>query len=291
MSYLDRIADCNTFDLKRYLPLEIEQQRVGLVRRDFAALLSPYTHVFRVSPERVRLVDELDEFASRSAAVDPVLRELAALGHIAGWREEPLAVTASFSAAPLMQIERAAANPLGVPTFGVHMNGFVRRDDGIHMWIPRRSRSKPTYPGRLDNMVAGGQPIGASLLDNLIKECAEEANIPAGLARRAVPVGLISYCAEVPEGLQPDVEFCFDLELPEDFVPSNTDGEVETFQLLPIAQVAELVRDTREFKPNCALVVIHFLMRHGLLPPEHPEYVELAQRLASPTLPVHAELT
>jgi len=292
MSYLDRIAECNTFDLRRYLPFDVADQRVGLVRKDFAALLGRYPRVFQVTGEHVRLAPQLSDFATRSAAVEPILRELAGQGHILGWREEPLAVTESFSAAPLMQIERAAANHFGVRTFGVHMNGFVRREDGLYMWTPRRSRNKPTYPGRLDNMVAGGQPIGKGLLENLIKECAEEANIPAAIARRAQPVGLISYCAEVPEGLQPDVEFCFDLELPEDFVPRNTDGEVEEFQLLPIARVAELVRDTQEFKPNCALVIIHFLLRHGLLPPEHPEYVELAQRLASPTLPgVPGELT
>jgi isopentenyldiphosphate isomerase len=285
MSYLDRIAECNTFDPQRYLPFEIEGQRVGLVRKDFASLIEPYAQVFRVDAERVRLAEQLTDFAARSTAVEPVLRELAARGQIEGWREEALAVTESFSAAPLMQIERAAANHLGVRTFGVHMNGFVRRQDGLHMWIPRRSYNKPTYPGKLDNMVAGGQPIGKGLLDNLIKECAEEASIPAVIARHAQPVGLISYCAEVPEGLQPDVEFCFDLELPEDFVPRNSDGEVEEFQLLPIEQVAVLARDTHEFKPNCALVVIHFLLRHGFLPPEHPEYVELAQRLASPTLP------
>lgn len=286
MSYLDRIAECNTFDLQRYLPFEVEGARVGLVRKDFAALLAPFTNVFHVADTRVGLATHHLGFAARSAAAEPVLRELAAQGHILGWREEPLAVTESFAAEPLMQIERAAANHLGVRTFGVHMNGFVRREAGLHMWVPRRSYNKPTYPGRLDNMVAGGQPIGKGLLDNLIKECAEEANIPAEIARRALPVGLISYCAEVPEGLQPDVEFCFDLELPEDFVPRNTDGEVEEFQLLPIEQVAEIVRDTQEFKPNCALVIIHFLMRHGLLPPEHPDYVEIAQRLASPTLPL-----
>ena len=285
MSYLDRIIECNSFDLQRYLPFELEGRCVGWVRRDFAALLAPYAQVFRVEGQRVALAESLRDFAARSAAVAPVLHELAEHGHIAGWREEQLVVTESFSARPLMQIERAAANHFGVRTFGVHMNGFVRRRDGLHMWIPRRSRDKPTYPGRLDNMVAGGQPTGMGLLDNLVKECAEEANIPAVVARRARPVGLISYCAEVAEGLQPDVEYCFDLELPEDFVPRNTDREVESFELLPIEQVAALARDTQEFKPNCALVVIHFLMRHGLLPPEHPDYLEIAQRLASPTLP------
>jgi isopentenyldiphosphate isomerase len=285
MSYLDRITACNTFELQRYIPWEIDGLRVGLVRREFAALLAEHD-VFSVDAAHVRLNERLTNFESRSAAVAPVLRELAEQGHIPGWRNEALAVTESFAAKPLLQIERAAANHFGVRTFGVHMNGFVRRSQGLFMWIPRRSWNKPTYPGKLDNMVAGGQPIGMGLLSNLIKECAEEASIPSSLAERAQSVGLISYCAEVPEGLQPDVEFCFDLELPEEFVPRNSDGEVHEFTLLPIAAVAQIAENTTDFKPNCALVVIDFLVRHGFLPPEHPDYVELVRRLRSPTLPL-----
>ncbi|HET8932126.1 MAG TPA: DUF4743 domain-containing protein [Polyangiales bacterium] len=288
MGYLDRIAECNTFDLTRYVPFRVEGRLLGLMRKQFAELLAPYVDVFRRDAHGVHLVEHFSDFDARSNAVAPLLRELAQASHIAGWREEPLAVTEAFSTDALLQIERAAANHFGVRTFGVHMNGFVRRSDGLFMWVPRRSRNKPTYPGRLDNMVAGGQPHGKGLLENLVKECAEEASIPNSLARTAQPVGLISYCAETPEGLQPDVEFCFDLELPEEFVPRNTDGEVEEFQLLPIEEVAELVQNTQEFKPNCALVVTHFLVRHGLLSPEHPDYVAIVQRLSSPTLPVAA---
>ena len=28
----------------------------------------------------------------------------------------------------------------GVPAYGVHMNGYVRKSDGIHMWIGRRAK-------------------------------------------------------------------------------------------------------------------------------------------------------
>ncbi|HTU59296.1 MAG TPA: DUF4743 domain-containing protein, partial [Polyangiales bacterium] len=105
MSYLDRVAECNTFDLQRYSPLVIESQRVGLVRRDFAALLARYPQVFNVDDAHVQLAPQLGDFATRSAAVEPILRELAAQGHILGWREEPLAVTESFSTAPLLQVE------------------------------------------------------------------------------------------------------------------------------------------------------------------------------------------
>ena len=43
---------------------------------------------------------------------------------------------------------------LGVRQYGVHMNGFFYDADGeVKMWIGRRSPTKPTYPGMLDNTV------------------------------------------------------------------------------------------------------------------------------------------
>ena len=73
-----------------------------------------------------------------------------------------------------------------------------------------------------------------------------------------------------------DIIYCYDLELPEDFQPTPTDGEVADFLLLPIDKVIELVAETDRFKPNCNLVIIDFLLRHGLLGPEHPQYDALA---------------
>ena len=43
----------------------------------------------------------------------------------------------------------------GFRTYGVHVNGYVRNDSGdVYMWIARRSKKKPTYPGKLDNTVS-----------------------------------------------------------------------------------------------------------------------------------------
>jgi hypothetical protein len=92
----------------------------------------------------------------------------------------------------------------------------------------------------------------------------------------------VSYCRASETGLKPDVMLCYDLELPEDFAPRNTDGEVESFALLPAAEVARLVRDTGEFKLNCNLVVIDFLIRHGILTPDEPDYIALVQGLRAP---------
>src|SRR5207249_4840581 len=139
----------------------------------------------------------------------------------------------------------------------------VRKHDGIHMWIARRAKDKQTHPGKLDNTVAGGQPIDLSYKDNLIKECMEEAGIPPEMATRAIPVGAISYTYEAKEEgcLKPNILFCYDLEMPEDFVPQNNDREIDEFMLLPIHDVAGIVRDTQQFKLNCNLCIIDFLVR------------------------------
>ncbi len=149
------------------------------------------------------------------------------------------------------------------------------------MWIGRRALDKANSPGKLDQLVGGGQPAGDSVLDTLLKESAEEADMAAGLAGRAVPVGAITYRTERSEGLRRDILYVFDLELPADFVPRNTDGEISEFHLWPIEQVIETVRDTDEFKFNCALVVIDFLIRHGYIGPDEPDYLALVHGLRS----------
>lgn len=58
-----------------------------------------------------------------------------------------------------------------------------------------------------------------SCMENVVKECEEEASIPPELAARAKPVGAVSYTSLQPAGLKRDVLFCFDLKLPVDFVP------------------------------------------------------------------------
>ncbi len=47
-----------------------------------------------------------------------------------------------------------------------------------------------------DHVVAGAQPHGLTLTENIIKECAEEANIPVHLAETAVPTGTITYTTQ-----------------------------------------------------------------------------------------------
>jgi isopentenyldiphosphate isomerase len=279
MSFLDRIAECNAHDPAAFRPFFVAGHQVGAVRHKFAERLRAFPAVFDVGPARVALVEALATPLARTAALDKVVRALEAEGVVAGRRNEAYPALLEWGQAPLFEIERAAAPHFGMRSYGVHMTGYVRKADGIHIWVARRSRVKPTYPGMLDNTVAGGQPAGLGLRENLAKECAEEAGIPKALAAQAISVGAIAYKMDAPDGLKPDVQFCYDLEMPTDFVPRNTDGEIEEFFLWPWREVARIVADTTEFKYNCNLVLIDFFVRHGLCSPDDPDYLAVVRGL------------
>ena len=107
----------------------------------------------------------------------------------------------------------------------------------------------------------------------------EEAGIPTQLAAQAKPAGSISYHCESKFGVKPDTMFCYDLELPENFIPHCTDGEVESFKLMPLQEVAHIIQHSNDFKLNCNLVIIDFLIRHQLIDSKHAEYTDLVAGL------------
>lgn len=48
------------------------------------------------------------------------------------------------------------------------MNGYVGKSGQKFLWVAKRSDFKPTYPGRLDHLVAGGLVRKFSLLKQFI---------------------------------------------------------------------------------------------------------------------------
>lgn len=279
MGFLDRIRALNNYRPGTFVPWYIKGLRVGRMRRELAQALARWSGVLEVEAGAVRLASGLDSFEARSEALARVVHSLVTEGIVGYAHGEAYPVTAGDRGEAVCVLDRAAAAHFGIRAFGQHVNGFVRRGDELHMWVARRAADRRTYPGMLDNLTAGGLPHGVSLRDNLVKECFEEAGIPAAVARQAAPVGALSYGRVTAAGFKPDVLYCYDLELPEDFVPRCTDGEVQEFHLWPIEEVARRVRDTDEFKPNCNLVIVDFLVRHGVIGPEDPDYLDIVAGL------------
>ena len=278
------VQRCHNYQLNQFRPFYVAGYKVGWIRPEDLPLFEQSPELFAVESERVVLLGEPSSPKERSAQLDAVLRQWRDQGHITGWRDEHYLIS-NDEGTPLFSVERSATALLGVLNLGVHLNGFVKRTDGIWLWMARRAMNRPRYPGKLDQMVAGGMTAYQSPQQVMKRECQEEAGVPMTLAETLKSVGLVTLCHHNSKGqLRREILYTYDLELPETFQPCNQDGEVEEFQLMPIAEVVRLVAETDEIKTNCNLVVLDFLVRHGVLQADQAYYAELVEGLRrSPT--------
>ncbi|XP_022223125.1 uncharacterized protein YJR142W isoform X1 [Drosophila obscura] len=251
-------------------PFLVEGQQVGLIKSDVLKQLVKYPEVFcirdceQTKQGLVELNPAFRDYNERTEQLEKVLRNLRSEGlfpALQGWRDEYFEVKSEHRA--LLKMERAATPLFGVRKYGVDINGYVRHPtQGLCIWLQQRSNTKETWPGKWDNMVGGGLSVGFGIKETAIKEAAEEASIPCDLVKNLVSAGCVSFFFESRQGLFPNTEYVFDLELPLDFVPHNADGEVQAFELLPAKECVERVF-TPDFKTTSAPVVIDFLIRHG----------------------------
>ena len=253
------IAACNNAVIPgKRVPLRLDGTAVGWVLPDLVADLAHPGLAHHEASASQGCVD------LPAAELDRVTRALAAAGRYR-WRDEAFDVRADPDGPVLAQVDRGALPALGISAMGVHVNGLVERPDGPWMWLARRAANKLLDPGKLDHIVGGGVPAGLTPQETLVKEAAEEAAIPAGLAAQARHVATLSYAMDRPEGLRRDRLHCYDLMLPDAFMPHPADGEVEAFELWPLPRVLERVLDTDDFKFNVNLVLIDLCLRRGLI--------------------------
>ncbi|KAK5165274.1 uncharacterized protein LTR77_009372 [Saxophila tyrrhenica] len=234
--------------------------------------------------------------AERSQAIEATTKAMRETDHFAvlkGWRDELYPVYGP-NGELLFSIERAASALFGIVTYGVHMSAYTygKREGAegekkeMRIWVPRRAATKQTYGGMLDNTVAGGIATGESAFESLVREAQEEASLPEDVVRRdAKAVGTVTYfhirdqrAGGETRLLQPECQYVYDLELAEDVVPKPSDDEVAGFELKNVEEVKQALKDG-EFKPNCAMVLLDFFVRHGILTPDEPGYIEMVSRL------------
>lgn len=182
------------------IPFVLDGITHGYVTPAFAAHCCRFPHVFFLkSFVGLSLVPavEAGSLQHRTASVAAVTAALRAEGLITGWRDELLATgpNGGFVLAPTREppgqgasagqengqgreseqvgaallVERAAHPHFGLKGYGVHVNGFVRTDAGLQLWVATRSPSKQTWPGALDHIAAGALPYGLSPMENVVK--------------------------------------------------------------------------------------------------------------------------
>ncbi|KAK9454804.1 NUDIX hydrolase domain-like protein [Dipodascopsis uninucleata] len=308
-SYLDLVAKVDSFPYSELSEINANAKdedvlyefithdkttRIGLITAAVVAACREAKNIFLVNDvtRRVYLVEGLDTFEKRTASVNEIAakwREESRFKILSGWRNEQFAIYYPNSEV-YMTLERSACPLFGVICYGIHLTAYIPANDKIPMkiWVPRRANTKPTYPGMLDNSVAGGLGYPYGVFETVIKECSEEAGFAEELVRScAVPVGVLTYfsvrnkhAGGETDLLEPECEYCYDLCLEDDSIkPWPVDGEAQEFHLWDIDTVkAELMAGN--FKSNTALVMIDFFIRHGIITPENePDYLEIVSRM------------
>ncbi|KAI1820908.1 hypothetical protein F4861DRAFT_31074 [Xylaria intraflava] len=299
--------DSDPLDTYYQLVLAGDPNPHGYLRPETVAKM-PWTASFKVSHEHPRTVTVLDssQGSDSAAAFTAAFQGLVDIciaqntfRLIAGQHSEPFSIL-SYSgpgtAKGPVTIERFAAPLFGILLRGAHMIAYVRSraledDCGVisGLWIPRRAKHLFSSPNMLDATVAGGIAAGTTALETIIKEAGEEASLPPELVRTRVrSTGLLTYVSSTDaihgwpgeSGLLcPGIVYTYDIELPEDVVPKPHDGEVGDYTLMSVGGVQAALLNN-EFKPDAAVVVIDFLIRHGVINADNERnYVRISEHI------------
>ncbi|KAI9318141.1 NUDIX hydrolase domain-like protein [Dichotomocladium elegans] len=296
-NYLQLVAHCDKYPYDpaavervfggRPVPILLFGNVIGNVLPDIFVLLKAYNDQcspapFNISTSSIEFQPWVDSFEKRTEVVKTLMDTWRPRKAFMGWRNElyPVYGDPSHPDNIAFVMERAATPLFGISTFGVHVNGYVQDERGeIKVWVARRAMAKQTWPGMLDNCVAGGISYAYSTKETVVKECDEEASIPPSIAQSAINTGVISYYTYTENGLQPETQYIFDLKLPTDFKPMPRDGEVECFYLWDMAQLKKSMMDGL-WKPNCAIVTIDFMIRHGIITADNEaDFIDINTRL------------
>jgi isopentenyldiphosphate isomerase len=224
-------------------------------------------------------------FNERTDAMQATLKQ----GHQRGkvdclrkWGAEVLPVISS-SGDHVLDMDLCGVDIFGIQTFGVHLTAYIRTDEGLKYWVPRRAKTKTPYAGMLDNTVSTNLFAGQKPLEKLIRRAADEASIPVEYtAKHAKACGTVTYqmtrTNEGKPGCQHHVQYVYEMELSSDMIPKPFNGDVEKFKLMTLQEVVEAIH-RGEFNFRAMTWVAHFI-RHGIVNAENePKIIEVCARL------------
>ena len=201
-----------------------------------------------------------------------------------GKHSEPFAI---LGAQYPTHVERFASSLFGITACGACLVAYSTTNSKTKLWIPRRAKHLYSFPGLLDVTVAGGVKARTSPFETVVAEAEEEASLSPSFVRANVrAVGALTCMSLTGEDwpgekglVLPDVLYVYDLELPKDVYPRPNDEEVEGFQSMNVEEVQHALL-TKQFKPDAAIVLIDFFIRHGIITADNEkDFVEIIMHL------------
>ncbi len=225
-------------------------------------------------------------FDERSAVVEKTLRAAVNSGRVKevrSWVNEPFRVVTSNNE-HVLNMDGSGLSAFGVINFACHLIGYVMTKDGRKFWVPRRSRHKMSYPGMLDNTTGGSLNATETPFECIVRECEEEISLEPEYTRsNIVACGTAGFHLSRTDsgdpGCQLQVQYLYEMELSQDVIPKIGDDEVDEILLLTLDEVKQALING-EFKLNCAMTWLAFLIRHGdVTAEEEQNLLEICARL------------
>lgn len=213
--------------LKKRMPLYLEGLKIGSVESEVAQILVNNELVLKFNDGL--LLNSL--YGDHDEALAKIAQCLATHELSGVWRDELLAVT-DKQGKTLASVERAVVRPLGITTYAVYLIGVTAA--GV-FWLQRRAAHKATSPGKLDALVSGLVIADESLMQALIRESTEEAGLVLSANTLFKQSGhFITQCPidDAIGGYMMEHGSWYLLELPENVLLHNEDGEVSDFVCL-----------------------------------------------------------
>ncbi len=223
-----------------WLPWHCDALPLGLISPERAAWLAPQLGTCSLQPNALVWHAGPSGAVQRSEQLQTILLAARGQGLLSGWRNERFSfwhadcITPEPQRPAFLSVERSGFRWLGMLSHAVHVNGFL--PDG-RLWCARRSFSKATDPGMLDNVTAGGLPTGETVEGCLQRELAEEAGLFSLEGQALQAAGCVRTSRLEPQGWHDEIVHVFNLTLAPDFEPANQDGEVAAFMCLSPHQV------------------------------------------------------
>ncbi len=281
MSILFKINELNNFtDRENFFNLFCNNYHIGLVHKKVASILLKKKLPFTLKNDNLSFKEKKKKQLDITLKnICELLVEKKIVSQVTG---ENFPCVTSFGKKELFILERSLVEYLGIRGYGVHLIAYVRTGKSkIKVWVPLRSSNKRVEPNKLDNTIAGGVSAGETVYQALIREGFEEASLKKNILNKALQVGTINYVWRNKKlSIRRDTLFLFDLELTKNIIPKNNDGEVSKFNLYSSKKIIDTIKNTYNFKKNCALVMASFFIRRGLINSENEkDYEEICRLL------------
>ncbi len=266
---IQSLEKLNDYNIEQFHPIYYEKKKIGwineknlfILKNNFSDFCKKKLVIEDIFKSKINIFDEVFDFLIKKGEIKNLIREKCPVFNSESLKPKiQFSKKEFFGKEAIFNVERNILTFFGFPAYGVHCNGWVKEKDKYFMILGKRSDCLKNFPGYYDNLIGGGQPSNLSLLKNLFKEAYEETGLSEKIMRRSTFSSIIKYLHIFNGKLHSSVIAIYNIEITEDLILQNQDGEISGFEKLEISEIFKLL-ERKLLKPNCIIPIVDFMLK------------------------------